>query len=80
MNRKIELIIKSEVFSIIFVAISFLLSFILKNNINSYARTLFNEFYRQEKVDILFCGASHISHGINPQIADSMLNAQCINL
>ena len=79
MNRKIELIIKSAVFSIIFVAISFLLSFILKNNINSYARTLFNEFYRQEKVDILFWGASHISHGINPQIADSMLNASTYN-
>lgn len=27
------------------------------------------DFYDQENIDILLCGASHVAHGINPQLA-----------
>ena len=29
-----------------------------------------HEFYRQNNIDILFCGASHVSHGMDPRISD----------
>lgn len=53
-----------------FYAFSLFLSFILKDDSNSYSRVLRHEFYKQEKIDYLICGASHVSHGIDARIAD----------
>ncbi|WP_192807768.1 hypothetical protein [Treponema sp. JC4] len=47
-------------------------AFILKDDINSYARILMHEFYNQDNIDILYCGASHVSHGITPVLADKI--------
>ncbi|MGN0729895.1 hypothetical protein [Treponema sp.] len=72
--------IKKHLFSIkfiIFIAIFFLLSGLLStvliNDVNAYTRVLMHEFYNQERIDVLFCGASHVSHGINSTVADKKL-------
>lgn len=46
------------------------IAFLLKDDANSYSRVLKHEFYNQNKIDILCCGASHVSHGLDTRIAD----------
>ena len=38
------------------------------------------DFYDQEQIDYLFCGASHVSHGVNPQFLSKELNKNCFCL
>ena len=67
---KIKTIIKVPLFIIVFFMLSNCVAFILKDDSESYARILMHELYEQENIDILYCGASHVSHGITPVIAD----------
>ena len=62
--------LKLFIFIAVFVILSKGLTFLLKNDTNSYSRTISHEFYQQERVDALVCGASHVSHGIDCRIAD----------
>ena len=62
---------KVLLFIVFFFILSFFTAFILKDDTTSYSRVLSHEFYNQENIDILFCGASHVSHGMNPKIADA---------
>ena len=71
-SKKIILTIKSILFLLIFYILSIGVAFILKDDTESYARVLMHEFYSQDNIDILYCGASHVSHGITPVIADSI--------
>ncbi len=68
--RKPILLIKIFLFITIFFIISLPVAFILKDDVNSYSRVLTHEFYSQKNIDIIFCGASHVSHGIDSRISD----------
>ena len=61
--------LKVSFFIIIFFIICNILSFFLRNDRNKYARLVMQDFYDQENIDFLLCGASHVAHGINPQLA-----------
>lgn len=63
-------ILKIALFLLGFFIFSYLLAFVFKDDTNSYSRVLKHEFYNQEKIDYLICGASHVSHGIDCRIAD----------
>lgn len=66
-------------FAVIFFAVSAILSVFLINDLNTYTRVLMHEFYSQKNIDVLFCGASHVSHGINPNVADKRLGLNTFN-
>lgn len=79
MSKKILFPLKVFAFAAGLFIISFLLSKILINDLNTYTRCLMHDFYSQKKIDVLFAGASHVSHGINPEIADEKLNLSVMN-
>ena len=74
LNKKIVFSIKFIVFAIVFYALSYFFSFFLCNDTNAYSRILMHELHSQDRVDYIFCGASHVSHGIYPKLADELLN------
>ncbi len=48
-------------------------SALLRDDHDSYARVLLHEIYNQDtNMDIVYCGASHVSHGIKASLADSI--------
>lgn len=57
-----------------------ILVFFLKDDKNTYSRLVMYDFYDQEQIDYLFCGASHVSHGVNPQFLSKELNKNCFCL
>ncbi|MBQ9281263.1 MAG: hypothetical protein IJ207_03595 [Treponema sp.] len=70
--KKLCLLIKIFLFVLVFFLISLPLSFILKDDAKSYARILFHEFYNQDNIEYLLCGASHVSHGVDGQRASEI--------
>lgn len=72
-------VLKFFIFSALFFVFSFILAFLLKDDANSYSRVLTHEFYKQENIDILLCGASHVSHGLDPRIADVQFSKNTFN-
>lgn len=78
--KKSLLLLKIFLFLLIFFIFSIPIGFLLKDDTNSYARTLFHEFYRQEKIDYLICGASHVSHGVEANIASKKLGKSVFNV
>lgn len=72
-------VLKIFLFVAVFFVISFVCAFLLKDDTNSYSRALTHEFYRQDNIDILFCGASHVSHGMDPRIADKEFGKNTFN-
>ena len=75
----LKVFIKIILFVFIFIILSFFTAFVLKDDANSYSRVLIHEFYNQKNIDILFCGASHVSHGMNPDIADKEFGKSIFN-
>lgn len=67
-----RIVFKIAVFAIVFYALSAIVAFCLSDDQSSYGRVLLHELYEQEKVDILYCGSSHVSHGIVASVADEM--------
>ena len=63
----------------VFLLASFPVSFLLKDDANSYARALFHEFYAQERIDYLICGASHVSHGVEANMAGERFGRSVFN-
>ena len=59
-----------------FFIFSFLLSLLLCDDHNSSARIMMHELYEQTNIDILYCGASHVSHSVTPEIADKMFTTE----
>ena len=66
--------IKLAVFFLLFFVLSTFLAFFLKNDFSKYSRLVMQDFYEQKNIDYLFCGASHVSHGIIPEILSKKLN------
>ncbi len=77
--KKFFLFLKIILFVLIFFILTIPISLILKDNTNSYARSLFLEFYNQEKIDYLISGASHVSHGVEANIASQKLGKAVFN-
>lgn len=77
--KSIKLVVKLIIFIALFFVLSSGVAFILKDDTNSYSRALFNEFYQQDNIDILFCGASHVSHGVDCRISDVEFGANTFN-
>lgn len=61
-------LLKTIIFIIILFITANILAFFLKDDSNTYSRLVMQDFYNQEQIDYLFCGASHVSHGINPEL------------
>lgn len=79
-NKKpFVIVLKVVLFVLIFFVLSTIVAFICKDDTNSYARTLFHEFYTQEKIDYLICGASHVSHGVEANIASEKFGKDVFN-
>lgn len=72
--KKLSLLLKIFLFVFVFFLISFPVSFVLKDDAKSYARLLFHEFYSQDNIDYLVCGASHVSHGVDGIKASDFFN------
>jgi len=72
--KKMCLLLKIFLFIFIFFLISVPVSFLLKDDAKSYARILFHEFYVQNNIDYLICGASHVSHGVDGIRASDFFN------
>ena len=71
-SRRAILIIKTLLFIVIFYLITIPVAFLLRDDSESYARIMMHELYSQENIDVLYCGASHVSHGITPVLADQI--------
>lgn len=72
MSKKISLFFKSIVFVIVFYILCAITAFLFCDESSSYTRIFMHEFYEQEKVDNIFLGASHVSHGLLPSLADEL--------
>ena len=74
---KIHCVLKVVAFIALFFFLTIPVAFVLKDDTNSYARVLFHEFHNQDKIDYLICGASHVSHGLEADIASKKLG-KCV--
>lgn len=77
--KKMCIPLKIVLFVLFFFVLTIPLGFFLKDDANSYARVLFHEFYTQEKIDYLICGASHVSHGVEANIASQKFGKSVFN-
>lgn len=77
--RSIKLLLKILVFFVVFMLLSFVIAFLMKDDANSYSRVLTHEFYQQQNIDIMFCGASHVSHGMDCRISDKEFGVNTFN-
>ena len=67
-----KIAVKIAVFAFFFYIICAVLAFCLRDDSGSYGRVLLHELYEQKNIDILYCGSSHVSHGIVAQTADEI--------
>lgn len=72
MNKKIKITLKTALFLVIFYILCMGVAFLIRDDQGSYARVMLHELYEQDNIDILYCGASHVSHGITAKVADKM--------
>lgn len=72
MSKNAKISLKIFAFIVLFFLLTSVIAFLLRDESGSYTRIWMHELYEQDNVDILYCGASHVSHGITPKIADKM--------
>ena len=80
MNRILRNTFKIIAFVFVFFILTWIVAFFCKDDANSYARVLFHEFYEQEKIDYLICGASHVSHGVEANRASDSFGKAVFNI
>lgn len=71
-------ILKTLLFLLIFYLLCFPIAYIFKDDYDSYSRIVMHELQQQKKIDIMICGASHVSHGFYPALADEKLGLNTI--
>lgn len=74
--KAIFCISKMLVFLAIFWIICIAVAFCCRDDVDIYTRALMDELHKQDKVDVIFCGASHVSHGLSPLIMDDLLGVK----
>ena len=73
MSKKIKIPLKIVAFLTIFYFLCIFVANVLRDDADAYSRILMHELYEQKDgIDILYCGASHVSHGIVASVADEM--------
>ena len=72
MSKRIKIPLKIAVFIAVFFFLSLITATILRDDADAYSRILMHELYNQERIDVVYCGASHVSHGIVADVADEM--------
>lgn len=72
-------VLKVILFLVGFYVFSLGLAFLLRDDANTYTRLVMHDFQSQENVDVLFCGASHVSHGILPEMLDELIGKSTCN-
>ncbi|MFI3214776.1 MAG: hypothetical protein R3Y24_15790 [Eubacteriales bacterium] len=78
---KIALInsVKILVFCLLTTIVNSVLSFIMTDNTNEYARLMFYEMYHQEQnIDVLFLGSSHSYSSLVPSELDEIWGGEYI--
>lgn len=69
------------VFLCLFFFVEKLLEFALINDTNEWSRAMFHDFYtREENIDTLFLGSSHVYCGINPEIITEKTKESAFNM
>ena len=64
MEIRYKRFVKLIIFFVLFYFLCVVAAFFLKNDTVSYSRTIGRDFWKQQNIDILVCGASHVSHGM----------------
>ena len=72
MNKKIGIFLKFTIFTVIFYILCFIVAFLICDEHSSYTRIFMHEFYAQKNIDNLYLGASHVSHGLLPSLAEEL--------
>ncbi|WP_303918233.1 hypothetical protein [Treponema berlinense] len=72
MSDKVRIPVKIALFIAVFFIITTVLAFLIRDETSAYTRIWMNELFEQDNVEILYCGASHVSHGITPKVADKI--------
>lgn len=73
------LIFRMLIFILIFVLFAQALSFALAPA-QSYTRLSWHDFYAQKELDVIYVGASHALHGIDPTVVDEQLGINSFNM
>ena len=71
MKSKI-IFVKFIVFIAIFYVLCTLVAFLLCDEEGSYSRIFMKEMYEAKRIDTVFLGASHVSHGVLPSLLDEL--------
>lgn len=79
MKIRYKRFVKLIIFFVLFYFLCVVAAFFLKNDTVCYSRTIGRDFWKQQDIDILVCGASHVSHGIDARIADKKFNQNIFN-
>lgn len=77
--KKSIFLLKILIFTVLFLILTIPVAFLLKDDTKSYSRALFHEFYEQKNIDYLICGASHVSHGLEANVASQKLGKNVFN-
>jgi len=74
-------IVGALVFLLCFFGIEKGLEFVLINDTNEWSRAMFHDFYtREENIDTLFLGSSHVYCGINPAVIAEKTGKSTFNM
>lgn len=57
---------KAVLFAVVFYLLCYAVSFFCRDDIDTYTRAMMGELHSAQKIDMLICGASHVSHGLYP--------------
>ena len=74
MSNKVKIPLKIFAFLVVFYLVCSVVAFLLRDESSAYTRVWMHELFEEKDVKILYCGASHVSHGITPKVADKIWN------
>ncbi|MCR5723561.1 MAG: hypothetical protein K6G80_00580 [Treponema sp.] len=80
MTQKIKIPLKAAAFVAGFFVLSAVTATLLRDDAEAYSRILLHELYNQDRIDVVYCGASHVSHGIVADVADEMTGMKNFSL
>lgn len=68
------------VFAVVLVALAVWgLDYALCDDVSSYTRIIMHDMYKEDKIDSIFLGTSHIYRGVNPAITDEVWGENTFN-
>ena len=80
-KKYIGRVLGALLFLCLFFGIEKVMEYALVNDTNEWSRALFHDFYtREENIDILFLGSSHVYCGINPAIIEGKTGESAFNM